>query len=194
MFHAIAGDVAGLSSRRDGRRRQRAPYVRVPTGAPRELDFVGLPLSCRGNKNSQGDESSHRESAYLPRRWGSASSTSVGGSAARARRRRRPLEGRHRASDGAGRPRGDEELHVGFLGRLRWRVASVANLGDAARPDAPISLSDGRLGRLGRPLGVDGASPRRRGAFNFASRCVWLFDSHARPRAAARKYGLRGRE
>ena len=32
----------------DGRRRQRAAYVRVPTGAPRELDFVGLPLSCRG--------------------------------------------------------------------------------------------------------------------------------------------------
>ena len=47
----------------DGRRRQRAAYVRVPTGAPRELDFVGLPLSCRGGgMYSQGDESSHRES------------------------------------------------------------------------------------------------------------------------------------
>ena len=67
----------------DGRRRQRAAYVRVPTGAPRELDFVGLPLSCRG-ETVKGMNHRIERAAYLPRRRAvGARGSSVGGSAER---------------------------------------------------------------------------------------------------------------
>ena len=75
----------------DGRRRQRAAYVRVPTGAPRELDFVGLPLSCRG-ETVKGMNHRIERAAYLPRRRAvGARESSVAGSAARRWRRRHLL-------------------------------------------------------------------------------------------------------
>ena len=147
----------------DGRRRQRAAYVRVPTDAPRELDFVGLPFSCRG-ETVKGMNHRIKRAAYLPRRRAvGARGSSVGGSAAR-RWRRRDLGRRGGVGPPADREAGERWRHVWCARQNRLPLFAVLRL-DArakrARGRSAVGCCVWAFGTVGRTRSSSLTGPHR---------------------------------